>query len=115
MVGVLIFIHQDVAEPVLVLGQHLGKVAEQNICVQQQVVKIHGARLFAADAVGLVDFTELWPACYVVALGDFGMCLVVLRGNQVVLGPGYAAQYFTGLVPLIVEVHLFDDRFDQAF
>src|SRR5690606_3847104 len=43
-VGVLKFIHHDVFEPLLVFVEDIGMVPEQDIGIEQQVVKIHGGR-----------------------------------------------------------------------
>ena len=42
IVGVLILVHHDVLETLLVFQQHVGEVAQQDIHVEQQVVEVHG-------------------------------------------------------------------------
>ena len=41
-VGVLVFVHEDVPEPVLVFVQEVGEVPQQDIHLVQEIVKIHG-------------------------------------------------------------------------
>ena len=40
-IGILILIHQNVTELVLITRQHLGVVPEQQECVEQQIVEVH--------------------------------------------------------------------------
>ena len=87
MVCVLVLIHQHVFKPFLVLGKHLGEIAEQDVGVQQQVVKIHGSRFFAAYAIGLINLGQVGTACHKVARADLGMCFISLRCDEVVLCP----------------------------
>ena len=55
---VLILVHDDVAEAVLVVFPRLGVVLQQAHRVEDEVVKVHGARRFQAASVGGVDFRD---------------------------------------------------------
>lgn len=59
IVGVLILVHEDVAELLLVAGQHVGAVPQQDVGLQEQVVEIHRSVAAAALAVGVVYRPEL--------------------------------------------------------
>ncbi len=43
-VGVLVLVHQQVAEPAVVVGQHVGMLGEQGDVVQQQVAEVAGVQ-----------------------------------------------------------------------
>ena len=50
-VGILILIHQNILKQLLILGQHIGTVAQQDIGLQQQVVEVHCSVLLATTAI----------------------------------------------------------------
>ena len=51
IVCILILVHKDILEEVLVCRQHLWTISEQNIGLQQQIVKIHRIVVLAATAI----------------------------------------------------------------
>ena len=59
VVGVLVLVHQDVFEQLLVARQHVRGVAQQDVGLQEQVVEVHRAVALAALAVDIVDIAEL--------------------------------------------------------
>ena len=77
-VGILELVDEEVAEPVAVVVAELLYVAQEFEAPQQQLRKIHDARLFAAFFVQLVEMDELL-ACRIVAIGE------VLRAASVIL------------------------------
>ena len=52
-VGVLVLVHQDVFEQLLVARQHVRGVAQQDVGLQEQVVEVHRAVALAALAVDM--------------------------------------------------------------
>ena len=56
--GVLILIHNDIAEAVLVVFPRLGIVLQQPDSVEDQIIKIHRARRLQAACVGCVNFGD---------------------------------------------------------
>ena len=56
VVGVLVLIDHDVLESVLILEQHIGEVAQEDVHVEEQVVEVHGHGIAQAVVVVLVDF-----------------------------------------------------------
>ena len=54
VVGVLVLIHHHIAELVLVIFQHIRAFLKQPHGIADQVVKIHGVRLFEALLVQLI-------------------------------------------------------------
>ena len=57
-VGVLILVHQKVAELCLIACQHIGMVAKQQEGIEQQVVEVHGIGLPATLPVTAVDIFD---------------------------------------------------------
>ena len=55
MVGVLVFVHEQVLETILVGGQHVGMMLEQQVRVEKQVVEVEGVRRAQALLQALVD------------------------------------------------------------
>ncbi len=112
-IGVLKLIYQHVAKAMLVLIQHVGVIAKQDIGVEQEIVKIHGSRF---EASLCIDFIQ--PAYF----GPHGAFIVGLQRRvihvfspryQAVFGAGYAVEYGIGFIHLVVEPLLFYDGFDQ--
>ena len=54
-VGVLVLVHQDVAEAVLVFVEQIGEVPKQHIHLVQQVVEVHLTRTKASDLILRID------------------------------------------------------------
>ncbi len=59
IIGVLVFIDQNVVEFLLVAVQYSGVVAEQQVGNHKQVVEVHGIAQAAPLGVFLVEFTDL--------------------------------------------------------
>ena len=111
-VGVLILVHHDVLEALLVLQQHVGEVAQQDVHVEQQVVEVHRVAVVQALVIHLVDGAYGGSLGVDVGLVNLGVLHVFLRPQQVALGHRDAAQHIAGLVGLGVEVQLFDNLLD---
>ena len=58
-VGILVLVHQDVAEPLLVVGQHVRVLAEQAQHLQQQVAEVRRVQLLEALLVGGIELRAL--------------------------------------------------------
>ena len=113
MVGILILVHQDIAETVLILGQHVGKARQKLIGAQQQVVEIHCPRLETPLYILAVHVEELRPARRRVRFGAFRITVVGIDGDQVVLQRGDTPLDLFGFVDLLVQLHILDDLSDQ--
>ena len=110
VVGVLIFVHQHVAELVLVVVQHLRLPLEQRHRVVDDVVKVQcvgGAELLL---IGFVDFGVVLHPPVVGRLRPLGE---VLDGLVLVLGVADGRQDAPGRIRLFVQVlllqHVLDD------
>ena len=88
VVGILIFVHHEIAEFVLVKLQHLRALLEQLHSFENQIVKIHGVGVPQAlliEGIGLGNLGK--PEIQARLSGEF------LRGNQGILGPGNLSQH----------------------
>lgn len=112
-VGVLVLIHQQVLEALLVLQHHLGMVAEEDVGEEQQVVEVHGAGTVAASGVLLVDGADVWAQVGGIGGHQLGVVQVVLGPHQVVLGNADAGMHLVGLVQLVVQLQFLHDGADQ--
>ena len=90
IVGVLILIHEDVLELLLILRQHLGAVAQQDVGLQQQVIEIHRTICLAAAAILHIDIAELGHLQLPVLGGKACVRHIGTRGHKGVLGIGDA-------------------------
>ena len=89
-VGVLILVHQNVAELLLIAGQDIGMVAEEQEGVEQQVVEVHGVRLPAPLPVAAVHLAQGGHVGGLVDLAGFAAGGIGGGCHQVVLGVGDA-------------------------
>ena len=108
-VGVLVLVHQDVAETAGDAGERLRIPLQQDIHVQEDIVEIHHAGLLAQLAVQGVDPMDfrllVEPVVLQVAAGAVG---VRRGGDQVVLGLGDAGEHLLGLIHLVIQPQLLD-------
>ena len=58
-VGVLILVHQHVAEALLILGQHIGMAAPERQAMHQQIAEIAGIQRLEALLIGPVELAAL--------------------------------------------------------
>ncbi|EMR02736.1 hypothetical protein ADICEAN_02153 [Cesiribacter andamanensis AMV16] len=112
-VGILKLIHQNVAEAVLVLVQHIGMVPEQHGSIKEQVIKVHGPGAKAALGVGLVDLAHAGLAGHHVFFGIQGVAQVFPIANKAVFGARYAVEAHIGLVHGRVHILLLYNSLQQ--
>ncbi|CDC95621.1 putative uncharacterized protein [Alistipes sp. CAG:268] len=114
IVGVLVLIDQDVFEELLVARQHVGAVAQQDVGLQQQVVEVHRAVALAPLAVDVVDVAEFGDLRLPVLGGVDRVGQIGPRRHEAVLGIGDARGDGVGLVAVVGEVQLAEDRLEQV-
>ena len=107
-VGVLVLVDQHVLEPLLIVRQHIGVVAEQLDRLHQQIVEVHRPGLQQAGLVVDVDVGVL-------AFEDVGGPLDgLLRADQLVLPQADLAVRGARREPLGVEVEVANDVAGQT-
>ena len=89
-------------------------VSEKYERIEQQVIKIHGVTLTAALLVALVYLACHRYAFKLVMLVDIGILYIPRRRYQTVLGIRYAVLDHTGLVGLVIQLHILDNGLDQV-
>ena len=114
VVGVLVLVHQDVFEQLLVARQHVRGVAQQDVGLQKQVVEVHRTVALAALAVDIVDIAELGDLRLPVFGGIDRVGEVGAGRHQAVLGVGDTRGDEVGLVFLVREVQFADDGLDEV-
>ena len=105
VIGILVLVHQHVAELPLVVFQHLRAAAQQRHRVEDKVVEVQGvggAELGLIPGVDLGDAGELPVLLRVLIPGE------LLRRFAAVLGPADDAQYLPGSEGLLIQVQLPD-------
>ena len=81
-VSVLILVDQHVAEKFLIMVEQVGIVAQQDVGIVEQIVKIHGSCSEATVAVGAVDGIYQRPAALSVGFHGIFQRGIFLRGYQ---------------------------------
>ena len=79
IVGVLILIHHYELEPAADTRQGIGKIPEKNVCIQQDVIKIHCPGLPAFLCILPINLPQPWfPCCRIIldegAVAGIGLC-----------------------------------------
>ena len=115
VVGILVLIYEDVPEPVPVLFQRVGKVAEKDVGVYQQVVEIHGVVGLAPPGVFEEDGGEFGTLPLPVFGDERGVGRIGLGGHEIVFRQRDAGVDVARLVFVGIEVSLLDDGREQAF
>ena len=107
-VGVLVLVHEEVAEALLVVEQHVGMGLEQVHRHHEQVVEVHGAGRMQPVLVLPIDVADL-------ALEDrLGPRHVGLEVDQLVLGRTDGGVHRAGLKAFRIDVEIADDVARQA-
>ena len=114
IVGVLILVHQNIAELLLITGQHVGAVAQQDVGLQQQVVEVHRPVALAALAVDVVDVAELGNLRLPVLGGVDRVGQIGAGRHEAVLGVGDARREQVGLILFVREVQFADDGLQEV-
>ena len=115
VIRVLILVYQDITELLAIACQHLRKVAEQHVCVHQQVVEIHSPRLSATLPVHPVYIAYCRNPRRPVRFVSLPVGGISRRKHQMILRVRYARLHKSGLVHLLIQPHLLDNRPQEAF
>ena len=113
-VGVLVLVHEDVAETARDGLAGIGEAFEQDVHLQEDVVEIHGAGRQAFLLVERIDVGQAGAPGGLVALHRLDVGPVAVNGQQIVLGPRDGALHHRGLVVLVIQFQLLDALFDDA-
>ena len=113
-VGVLVLVNKDILEKVLIPLQHIGVVAQQDVGVIQQIVKVHRSGDVASFAVGLVDVRRLGAHGIAVGIDEILIAFIVVGTDERILGIADLRLDGRGLVEFVIKTHILDDEFDQG-
>src|SRR5690554_1381860 len=113
-IGILILINQDELEPVPVVFQYIGIIAQQDIGIEQQVVEIHAVSCLEPVLIKPVDLMQLRSFGKSVVLDNLTVLCVHPGGQQAVLCTRYLSMNRSGSVDLVVKLHLLDDESHQV-
>ena len=114
VVSILILIDQDILKQLLILGQHVGAVAQQDVGLQQQIVEVHSSVLLAAAAVLGVDVTKVWHL-HMTILGSIDRVSDIgTRRYEAVFGVRNAREHLRRLVLVVGEVFLLADGLNEV-
>ena len=102
VVGILILVHENIAELALIVFQHLGVVLQQQHGFHDNVVEIQRTGLFHGLFVIAVDVCDLFTE---VVTG--GIRAELTRGHQLVLRAGDHAHHGSRIEILGIEIELF--------
>ena len=113
-IGILVFIHEDTFEPVLIFQEYFGKFFQHDVHVEQQVVEVHGIGLPEPALVFCIDLSCLWLAAHLVCLRQLSILVILDMVDHACLGRGDAVKDITGLIDFRVQFHLLDNVAEQA-
>ena len=114
VVGILVLVHEDVAEATRNRCAGIGVVLQQDVHIEQDVVEIHRAGRQAFLLVELIDVGGAGMARDAVALCRVGIVAVGGDRHQAVFRHRDDALDGIGLVGLVVELELPDALLDDA-
>lgn len=114
-IGILILIHQNVTELLLITRQHLGVVPEQQECVEQQIVEVHRICLPATLPISLVDVAKRRNLGCTVSFVSLLVVGIACRRNQMILGIRDTRLHHPRLVHFLIQPHFLDNGTYQAF
>ena len=90
VVGILVFVHQDILEDTLIVVQDIRIGLEQQAYIFEQVVKIHCVGGFQPCVIETIQFRHFVEPVKAVAFGQSAVACIRLVRNQGVLGSRYA-------------------------
>ena len=113
IVGVLVLVDQNISELLLVAGQHVGAVPQQDVGLQKQIIEVHRAVALAALAVDVVNIAEFGNLGLPVLGGAGRIGQIGARRDEAVLGVGDPRREQVGLVLLVWKVQFADNGLYQ--
>ena len=111
-VSVLILVNEHEMELLNVFPPDILMVLKQHPRLHQQIIEVHRISLLTSLRVPYIYIRHLRALLAGIVTSPCAL-LIGLRQQQVVLGHRYPVGHGRGLVYLVVETHLFDDRFHQ--
>ena len=114
VVRILVLVHEDMVEPAGDFQAMRREPGQQDIHIQQDIIKIHHPGLLALGAVQGVDFMQ--PRPFGMQVLHHHVCIgpVGIGRDQVVLGHGDASLHFFGFIDLVVQIQFLDAGFHRA-
>ena len=106
-VGVLVLIHEDIPEPLLIVLEHIGKRREHLHRHHQQIIEVHRRRFHQTLLIQPIDVGYLLVKKAIPLIGER------LEVNQLALGLGDDSLHRLLGKPLGVEVEIFGDHADE--
>ena len=102
MVGILILVHQDIAETPLILLQNIRIILEELYRPHQKIIEIHGIVILQLCLVFRIDIRD--PSLPEIARGSG---LELRAGNQLIFRRRNPGKNSPVLIKLRVQIHLF--------
>ena len=115
IVGILIFIYQNVAKLLLITCQYFGMISEKNKSIKEQIIKIHGIRLPATIPITMVNIPDRRHLGSTITFISLLIRGISRRRNQVVLRIRDTCLHTTRFIDFLIQPHFFYDRAYQTF
>ena len=115
VVGILVLIHEDILELLLVFLLHFGADLHESQHVNQQVIEVHGVRCFESRFIELIDRRKLIHPQLAVFAQQIRILRISPRTDTAVFRHGDTGLHRTGFVYLLIQTTLFTDCFDDRF
>ena len=85
MVGILVLINQNIAEPVLIFRQNLWESRQEFVGSQKQVIKIHRTIPVADIYIFLINKTHVLHIRPFIIFNEFGIVEICFNGDEIIL------------------------------
>ncbi len=110
-VRILVLIHQNIRELLPVACQHLGKPAEKNIGIKQQIIKIHSPRPICIFGIQRVNICDAGASRCLVCLTYICILCIGSGRTKVILCLGYPCRYFVYRISFVIELQFLNTAF----
>ena len=112
-VCVLILVHKDITEKLLVPFQNVLVITQQNVGVKQQIIKVHCSGNAAAVPVCAIDGHRLRALGIAVGIDEPLVAGIVVGRDQGILGIADLVLNRGGLIYLVIKTHILDNELDE--
>ena len=114
IVCILILIDKDILEEVLICRKHLGTISEQNICLQQQIVKIHRVIVLTTTAILDINISKFRHLTAAIIASQRCICSICSRGDKAVFCSRDTRMNGIWLILILIQIALLNNSLDKV-
>ena len=114
-IGILILVNKHILELCLILLKHLGSIAQQDVCLEQQVVEIHRTIALTTLTVVGIYLAKLGHLRLTIFGTKRAICYVCTWCNKAVFSHRDTRGNRLWLISLLGKIALLDDALNKVF